>query len=225
MIMTIVLILFLLVMVETFVLMYIFSKGGKYIKTILKENMPGYKGRGRFVLFLDKSFTFFLDYVMVGDDNKIIMNGDPYIAEGKGHSFVNYSQIDFSQSTIHRFNRKPLYFIAEGSPTDILVSHRDYDNDIYKLHQIIQKLEKAYASNNTDLIRKANSKVYDLLLKLNNSFKYLPAAQDSVSLLLSEGSPNDHYGADDSLKLLDKYIISLKVLSRSEEHTSELQSH
>jgi len=209
----IIVLLFFIILGLGFIIMYIFVKGGRYVKSILKEGLPWYKGKGRHILYLNKNKDFVLDYRLFGAGNKLLINNDEYIAEGHGHTILDISTIDFTnKSTIHRLNRQPLYFFSEGAPTDVLVQSRDYDQDVYKIKEIIANLKKTRIRDVLSEVIQQNNKIYLLLQKLSDSFKYLPQANEVVITLLNIGHPDNYDSPKGSTDLITEYIHGFTIL-------------
>jgi hypothetical protein len=184
----IVLIFYIMVFVLIFVF-WIIILGGKYLAAVIKEKLPWIKGKGKWILIGDKSKNFILDYRIPDKYGRIVLsNGDKYTLGQTKHTLEDITRIkDFKnlKSTVHHLDKKPLYIVIQGCPTDVLLEGRDYEEDIEKIKEIISNIDSTILTNDENIILDYQKKLKSTLMKLLTSFKYLKSAKLEVKYLLS----------------------------------------
>src|SRR6056297_60186 len=221
----------LLVAILFLVVVLLFTLGGRLVMAKLKSKLPGYKGKGIFWLHLYKSGTFFLDFVKMDKENKIkTKNGETIIINAENlHSLVDMTTGDPKDYvsangfvSIHKLDKTPLVMTVEGGPTNVVAKYRDYEEDVAKIKVIIKYLSKEMKKENLNELKKANKKLISFFYNLQNSFKYLPKANNICKQHLTIYNPNKIYNVYDyqhMLKLYKEGLEALTMLLRKKTHS------
>lgn len=205
----------LLLIFESAFIFVLFMIGGKYLRSKLKEAMPWNRYKGSFTLFLDKTGTFFLDYVLLKGKNKIARkNKHDILLTQNHHSFVDLASKDTNFVSVHKMDRVPLYLVVEGSPTNVLAKFRDFDKDIFKLKGVYKYVQKVIQNNSITNYKKANFKIVNLFLNLRDTFKYLPEAKELCEQAAYLASNKQEYTEKDYQELFANYLNAFSELGR-----------
>lgn len=163
-----------IVMLPAFIFVYI--SGGSYLKMRLKSKLPWFSGKGKNLLHFDKTGTARWDYVILRKGNIINKGDDAIRIEGTHHSLIDATRID-KHTTIHQIDKEPLIITVEGSPTNVLVQQRNYDEDISKLSFILKRINDVIATEDQEAKAKLQKDLLGMFNQLLEAFKYLDPAR------------------------------------------------
>lgn len=205
-----VLILFLIFTGITVFIAFIFSIGKKYLLVKLKANLWFFKYKGAWVTYTKRDGRYYLFYILVGKNKKVRLFGDKqYIGNSDNTlvDIVNEMIIGADGKlipTANFYQGEPVYHLVEGSPTNIIIQSRDYEQDIAKLKEIIKTIDNVDPTDEESNL-KIKNKLYQLFFTLySKEFKYLPSAKEIVkNILLTEKRLNDEKEKDATITSLD----------------------
>lgn len=173
--------------------------GGKFLKAKVKEFLPFYKGRYSWVITFKRGGEIVIDYVSTANGKTKTTDEETQL-ENTSHSFIDRATKD--KATIHMYDKKPAYVIAEGCPLNVLVKRRDFEPTIIeigkykkKINQIILKQDKRYSIGLANIL-------ITKFKKLDEAFEYLPAARQQLSKIFKNYNPNEEY----ALSEINEYL-------------------
>jgi hypothetical protein len=218
------------------IMMFIFwilSVGKEYLQAKLKSKFFPYKFKGAWVTYTKKDGRYYLFYLLISRDKEIKLFGDKQKlgeCENTLIDIVNEMLFDKEGKTVPTktfYQGEPIYHLVEGSPTNILIKSRDYEQDISKLKEILKIITETVNSKDVEQATKLKNKLNQIFLQLyTTEFKYLPSARKLVINLLNlesfaksqvDDEGNSLYPNIDDLQIISKYreiILELiKVLT------------
>jgi len=196
-------ILIFVIILLVFTVFFLFMVGGKYLKAKLKEALPFLKGTYNWVITFKKGGPIIIDYVSTKGGKTQTTEEETQI-ENTEHSFIDKATKE--KASIHSYDMKPAYVIAEGCPLNILVKRRDYADTIVELEKYKRKIVQIV---NKQDIRYSQGLVNILLnrfKKLNDSLMYLPQAQVLLFSIFKDYSSEKNY----SLGELNDFLLHIK---------------
>lgn len=176
--------------------------------------MPFWKGKGKHILFFDKSGKTRIYYEIPDSDGKVKIGGVTYSLNSTDHSLSDYTG---GKGTIHFLDGEPLYIIVQGCPSNVLVRQRNYDFDIGKLNKVIDDIDKL--NEVKDDVR-ANSYLVSLAkqsFKLAGGYSYLMPARRIVKEILKIAqayTSGSLEGKEDDYQILLKFKTQFLKLER-----------
>lgn len=207
-------------LIMTFIF-WIFSVGKEYLQARLKSKFFPYKFKGSWVTYTKKDGRYYLFYLLISKDKEIKLFGDKQKlgeCENTLIDIVNEMLFDKEGKAVPTktfYQGEPIYHLVEGSPTNILIKSRDYEQDISKLKEIIKIINETVNSKDLDGATKLKNKLNQIFLQLHTTeFKYLPTARKLVSNLLNlesfvksqiDEEGNALYPNIDDLQIIAKY--------------------
>ena len=198
-----------------FIIFFVFAKGGSYLIEKLKSQLPFFKGKYDWVAHFTKKGLVILKFCRILP-GKMVKNksGEITYLESTNHSIIDGTGVkDFT--TIHSLDKKPLYITVEGNPTNVLLRKYDFTSDIVRIKEIIKIISKVKESKDEKKIDKLLGKLYIVISKLSDAFKYLPKAKTIVDNLLSLNHQYDNMSLDDKMVMLSNYKSTFILLYRT----------
>jgi len=211
--MDILLLLFSLTLIFGMGFFFTMSAGGTFLITRLKSRMPFWKGKGKHILFFDRSGKTRFYYLIPNSDGKITINKQEYILSNTSHSFQDYTG---GKGTIHFIDGEPLYIVVQGCLKNVLAVNRDYDLDIGMLNKIDININKVMLKNDLATSKEYINKLAKECLKLTGVYVYLRPARNIVADITKLGKIN-LTTVDSTAKaneLLETYKVFLAQLRR-----------
>lgn len=197
-----------------FIIFFVFAKGGSYLIEKLKSQLPFFKGNWDWVAHFTKKGLVILKFCKILPGKKVKNKlGEITYLESTEHSFVDGTGVnDFT--TIHSLNKKPLYITVEGNPTNVLLKRNDFTSDIIRIKEIIKIISKVKESKDDKKIDRLLGKLYIIISKLSDTFKYLPKAKTMIDNLLSLNHQYDDLSLNDKSIMLSNYKTTFILLYR-----------
>lgn len=158
------------------VFIFVYISGGSYLKMRIKSKLPWFAGKGKCLMHFDKTGTARWDYVILRKGNIIGKGDDAIRVEGTHHSLLDATKLN-KHTTIHQIDKEPLIITVEGSPTNVLVQQRNYDEDISKLSFILKRINDVISTEDTQAKAKLQKDLLGMFNKLLEAFKFLDPAR------------------------------------------------
>ena len=198
--------------------MYLFAVGGRFLRYKIKSKLPWLKGKGKHVSYTDRSGRKIYDYILCDKNGFVITPGGGKVKLGNTEHIL-YDATMGKAGTPLTMDGEPLYEIVEGSPTNIAIKRRDFDEDIEIVKVIINKIDVSLTSDTNDAKAKLCEKINKLLLTLSADFKYLRSAKNVVteridlpSFYISEGNNKIDRSLNDYLTEYRKGFVTLSKI-------------
>ena len=191
----------------------LWSVGGGFLLTRIKSRMPFWKGKGKHVLFFDKSGKTRFYYLIPNSDGKIMINDVEYNFISTHHSISDNTA---GKGTIHFLDGEPLYIIVQGCPNNILVSQRGYDLDIGKIDGVLVDIDKLVKVNNDELSIKLLANLSKITFRLTGSYRYLRPARKVASdlIILTQELQAGKLKDFTNVRVLNTYKVLFQKLQR-----------
>lgn len=189
------------------------SVGGSFLLTRLKSRMPFWKGKGKHILFFDKSGKSRFYYLIPNDDGKVTVRGVIYNIISTDHSLSDNTN---GKGTVHFLDGEPLYILVQGCPNNVLARQRDYDLDVGKISSIITSIDKLVNDEKVEPANEYINKLAKATFKLTGSYKYLKPARKVISelILLTKNYEAGELNKYSVFKVLNTYKVILQKLQR-----------
>lgn len=216
---------FLVLIILMGILFYLLYIGGSFLRQKAKAKSMPFKNKGAWIEFIKKDGRSYLFYIIIGKDNKIELRGDKYQLDECTNILKDCTNQVFDKQgnprpTKNYYDGDPKYFIVEGCPTNVLVKSRDYDQDISKLQEVRNTIQKIILSGIEADATKYKEKLISVFYSLYNSdLKYTPSIHKLVrdfletelqlSQLKDEEEQPIKYTDIDILKEFDNKIINI----------------
>lgn len=211
------LILMILCFILFIAIIFLLMIGGKYLKAKIKEFLPFYQGRYSWVITFMRGGAIVVDYTNTEHGTTKTTDEDTQL-ENTNHSFIDKATRDMA--SIHSYDKKPAYVIAEGCPLNVLVKRRDFEPTIIeinkyknKIKQIINKQDKRYSIGLINIL-------LTKFKKLDEAFTYFPKARILLSKIFGNYDPNKDYTLveiNDYLKSVHSGLSDLQMLLKDKD--------
>lgn len=192
-----------------FIILFLFMIGGKYLKAKLKEFLPFLKGTYNWVITFKKGGPIDIDYVSTKGGSAKTTEEETQL-ENTTHAFID--KATKSQASIHSYDMKPAYVIAEGCPLNVLVKRMDYEPTIIELEKYKAKIKKIIAKQDIRYSKGLINILINRFKKLNDKLEYLPQAQQLLYLTFKEYDSERNYDLRDLNELLQHIYSGINSL-------------
>lgn len=200
------------------IILYMRIVGGGYLKARISSQLWWRKGRGIWVEYNSKAGKVTDRYILAPLSANIIDFNK------KDKFFLDRCSEQLFDDTGNLVPSKearygvPLYRVFEGSPTNVLPTYRDFEQDINYFDDLLIKIKQVIESGDKEVAKKMVEKINEKFTQLYDAFKYLPSAKKiTISLLNIPLSDKDEEGHDqdiDPIKTLNDYKIHIESLKK-----------
>lgn len=211
------LILMILCFILFFTVIFLLMVGGKYLKAKIKEFLPFYQGKYSWVITFMRGGPIVVDYINTEHGTTKTTEEETQL-ENTTHSFIDKATKDMA--SIHSYDKKPAYVIAEGCPLNVLVKRQDYEPTIIEINKYKKKIKQIIGKNDKRYSIGLLNILFTKFKKLDEAFTYFPKARILLSKIFSNYNPERDYTLaeiNDYLNYVHNGLSDLQVVLKDKD--------